>query len=133
MKTGDWYGADNVEASINALTTAAQNAGYAFAEVRPRLTRNAETHTIDLVFEVVEGPRVFVERIDIVGNVRTKDQVIRREFRLAEGDAFSAARIARSRQRIVGEDFPGADELSQVVGGECALEEPAPLVGPLLR
>jgi outer membrane protein insertion porin family len=116
MKTGDWYGADNVESSITALTTAAQNAGYAFAEVQPRLTRNAETHTIDLVFEVVEGPRVFVERIDIVGNVRTKDQVIRREFRLAEGDAFSAARIARSRQRIVDLNYFGKVEVTNVPG-----------------
>lgn len=116
MKEGDWYGADAVEASMNALNTAAQNAGYAFAEVRPRLTRNAETRTIDLVFEVVEGPRVFVERIDIVGNVRTKDTVIRREFRLAEGDAFNAARIARSRQRIVDLNYFGKVEVTNVPG-----------------
>lgn len=116
MKEGDWYGADAVEASMNALGTAAQNAGYAFAEVRPRLTRNAETRTIDLVFEVIEGPRVFVERIDIVGNVRTKDTVIRREFRLAEGDAFNAARIARSRQRIVDLNYFGKVEVTNQPG-----------------
>ncbi|WP_337877390.1 outer membrane protein assembly factor BamA [Elioraea sp.] len=116
LREGGWYGADAVEASMNALATAAQNAGYAFAEVRPRLTRNAETRTIDIVFEVIEGPRVFVERIDIVGNIRTKDQVIRREFRIAEGDAFSAARIARSRQRIVDLNYFNKVEVSNAPG-----------------
>ena len=62
--------------------------------------RDREKHTIDLVFEVNEGPRVYVERIDITGNTRTMDKVIRREFRLAEGDAFNAALLRRSRQRL---------------------------------
>uniref|UniRef100_UPI003F6E7EE5 outer membrane protein assembly factor BamA n=1 Tax=Elioraea sp. TaxID=2185103 RepID=UPI003F6E7EE5 len=115
-RSGAWYAADRVEASMEALSQAAQNAGYAFAEVRPRLTRNAEARTIDIVFEIVEGPRVFVERIDIVGNVRTKDQVIRREFRLAEGDAFNAARIARSRQRIIDLNYFGKVDVTSNPG-----------------
>ncbi len=116
VQEGAWYGADRVEESIEALSRAAQDAGYGFAEVRPRLTRNAETRTIDIVFEIIEGPRVFVERIDIVGNLRTKDQVIRREFRLAEGDAFNAARIARSRQRIVDLNYFGKVEVTNAPG-----------------
>lgn len=97
---GDWYGADEIEATVNALELAVQNAGYAFVEIRPRFQRNRDTRTVDVVFEVVEGPRVYVERIDIVGNVRTKDKVVRREIRIAEGDAYNAARVRRSRQRI---------------------------------
>ena len=57
-------------------------------------------HTVDLVFDVTEGPRVYVERIDIVGNTRTEDKVIRREFQLAEGDAYNAAAVRRTRQRL---------------------------------
>ncbi len=116
VQEGAWYSADRVEESIEAISRAAQDAGYGFAEVRPRLTRNPETRTIDIAFEVIEGPRVFVERIDIVGNVRTKDQVIRREFRLAEGDAFNAARIARSRQRIVDLNYFGKVDVSNAPG-----------------
>ena len=76
------------------------NRGYAFVDVKPRITRDREKHIVDLAFDVGEGPRVYVERIDIVGNTRTKDKVIRREFRLAEGDAFSAEAVRRSRQRL---------------------------------
>ena len=64
------------------------------------MQRDREKHTIELVFDVSEGPRVYVERIDITGNTRTMDKVIRREFRLAEGDAFNAALLRRSRQRL---------------------------------
>ncbi|MCC7428304.1 MAG: outer membrane protein assembly factor BamA [Alphaproteobacteria bacterium] len=98
---GDWYNANEIENSVQALTQAVGNAGFAFVDVQPRVVRNRETKTIDITFEVGEGPRVFVERIDIVGNVRTQDRVIRREFRLAEGDAFNAARVRRARQRLI--------------------------------
>lgn len=100
FKAGEWYAADEIEATTSALELAVQNAGYAFAEIRPRFQRNRDTRTVDVTFEVAEGPRVHVERIDIVGNVRTKDKVIRREVRIAEGDAYNAARVRRSRQRI---------------------------------
>jgi hypothetical protein len=62
--------------------------------------RHRETQTIDITFEILEGPRVFVERVDIRGNTRTLDRVIRREFRLVEGDAFNSAKLQRSQQRI---------------------------------
>jgi len=67
---------------------------------RPRINRDRKNYIIDVVFEINEGPRVFVERIDVVGNVRTQDRVIRREFRLIEGDAFNSAKLRRSRRRI---------------------------------
>jgi outer membrane protein insertion porin family len=97
---GDWYDGDAVGRTADAITTDVHNRGYAFVEVTPRITRNTENHTVDIVFNVGEGPRVYVERIDIVGNTRTEDKVIRREFRVAEGDAFSEEAVRRSRQRL---------------------------------
>ncbi|MFO1113628.1 MAG: outer membrane protein assembly factor BamA [Rhodospirillales bacterium] len=116
FKSGDWYDANQVEKTIEKLQDAAGNQGYAFVDVRPRLERNREKKTIDIVFEVAEGPRVYVERIDITGNVRTMDEVIRREFRLVEGDAFNAAKLRRSRQRIQDLDFFEKVTVDQVPG-----------------
>ena len=100
IAAGDTYDGDLVERTTQALQDAVQNRGYAFVDVKPRIARDKAKKTVDLVFDITEGPRVFVERIDITGNTRTKDKVIRREFRLAEGDAFNAATIRRSRQRL---------------------------------
>ena len=97
---GDWYDATEVDDTIDVLTNQVGNLGYAFVDVRPATQRNTEDLVIDLNFEVQEGPRVFVERIDIEGNQRTLDKVIRREFRLVEGDAFNSAKLRRSRQRL---------------------------------
>jgi outer membrane protein insertion porin family len=105
IQPGDWYDGDAVERSVQAITDAVQNRGYAFVDVKPRISRNRDKHTVDLVFDVGEGPRVYVERIDIVGNTRTKDNVIRREFALAEGDPFNAALVRRSRQRLQDTNF----------------------------
>ena len=100
IDAGDWYDGDAVGRSVDAMELDVHNRGYAFVEVKPRIVRDTEKHTVDLMFDVGEGPRVYVERIDIVGNTRTKDKVIRREFRLAEGDAFNAEAVRRSRQRL---------------------------------
>ena len=99
-QSGDWYNADAVEKSISLLTDEAGNRGYAFVDVKPQITRHREARTIDVTYDVEEGPRVYVERIDIVGNVRTLDKVIRREFRLVEGDAFNTNKLKRSKERI---------------------------------
>lgn len=100
FKKGDWYSSALVDDTVLQLTNEAGNFGYAFIEVRPKVRRDREAHTISVTFEIQEGPRVFVERIDIRGNTRTLDRVIRREFRLVEGDAFNAAKLQRSQQRI---------------------------------
>ncbi len=100
FEEGDWYDIEMVNKTTIDLTNKIGELNYAFIDVRPRISRNRENQTIDLVFEINEGPRVFVERIDIAGNVRTQDRVIRREFRLIEGDAFNSAKLRRSRQRI---------------------------------
>ena len=105
MEEGDWYDADQVEDTLVALTEAVGSRGYAFVDVSPRIEPNREARTVDVTFDVDEGPRVYVERIEITGNVRTLDEVIRREFRLAEGDAYNTALIRRSRQRIMNLGF----------------------------
>lgn len=116
LEAGDWYDADKVEKTIDALSDDVGTLGYAFVDVRPKLDRNREAHTIDLTFDINEGPRVFVERIDISGNTRTQDRVIRREFRLVEGDAFDASKLRRSRQRIQDLDFFEKVNVEQVPG-----------------
>ncbi|MBV9827245.1 MAG: outer membrane protein assembly factor BamA [Alphaproteobacteria bacterium] len=100
VHSGEWYNGEAVEHSIQVLTDALGNRGYAFVEVKPQITRNRDARTLDVVFDVQEGPRVYVERIDINGNVRTLDKVIRREFRLVEGDAFNTSKMTRSKDRI---------------------------------
>ena len=100
IQEGDTYDGDAVEKTSQALQDAIEQRGFAFVEVKPRIARNKAKHTVDLVFDIGEGPRIYVERIDISGNTRTKDKVIRREFRIAEGDAFDAAAVRNARQRL---------------------------------
>jgi outer membrane protein insertion porin family len=100
LATGDWYDGDAVGRTSDMMEEAVHNRGYAFVDVKPRVTRDVEKRTVDLIFDVGEGPRVYVERIDIVGNTRTEDKVIRREFRLAEGDPFSAEAVRASKTRL---------------------------------
>src|SRR5262252_5993061 len=100
LSAGSVYNADLVEKSVEAITIAAARNGYAFANVRPRGDRNFETKTINLVFVVEEGARAYIERINIRGNSRTRDYVIRREFDLAEGDAYNRALINRAERRL---------------------------------
>jgi len=113
---GDWYNVEQVNTTINDLTDRVSELGYSFVDVRPRINRDREKQTIDVAFEVTEGPRVFVERLDIVGNVRTQDRVIRREFRLVEGDAFNSAKLRRSRQRVQNLDFFDTVKVDQLPG-----------------
>ena len=100
IKQGEWYNAKLIEATVSSLTDEAGNFGFAFVDINPRVKRDREKRTVGITFEIGEAPRVFVERIDVKGNVRTFDRVLRREFRLAEGDAFNTARFRRSRERL---------------------------------
>ncbi|HWH17765.1 MAG TPA: outer membrane protein assembly factor BamA [Allosphingosinicella sp.] len=100
MKAGDWFDAKLVEDTVTRLNETAGLFGYAFADVQPRYERDAEANTMSITFKIEEAPRVYVERIDIHGNTNTRDKVIRREFRLAEGDPFNSVRVKRSRDRI---------------------------------
>ncbi len=100
IRTGQTFDSDKITKAIESLTFATGTVGYAFVDVREQLTRHAESNTIDVTFIVNEGPRVYVDRINIKGNTRTLDKVIRREMRLAEGDAFNRVLVDRSRARI---------------------------------
>jgi outer membrane protein insertion porin family len=97
---GDVYNAELVEKTVEGMTIEAAKRGYAFATVRPRGDRNFETKTISLVFVAEEGPRVYIERINIRGNSRTRDYVIRREFDIGEGDAYNRAMMDRAERRL---------------------------------
>ena len=116
VREGDWYDADAVEATINKITDAVGVLGYAFVEIRPRVRRSRENLTIDVTFDIQEGPRVFVERVDIVGNLRTEDRVVRREIRLVEGDAFNSAKLRQSRRNIQNLGFFDKVEVTNVPG-----------------
>jgi outer membrane protein insertion porin family len=113
---GETYSAEEIEKSIVDLTFELGRLGYAFVDIRPGLDRNRDGLTIGVTYEINEGPRVYVERINITGNVRTLDEVIRREFRLNEGDAFNAAKLRRSRERIRGLGFFDKVEVTQEPG-----------------
>lgn len=100
FKKGATYDSQEVENTVNKLTDAVGNLGFAFVEVRPNPVRDRDNKVVNMEFDIREGPRTFVERIEIEGNVRTEDRVIRREFRLVEGDAFNAAKFRLSQTRI---------------------------------
>lgn len=111
---GAWYNADQVEDIVQNLTDSVGTKGYAFVDVKPQVTRDRENKQINITYDIQEGPRVYVERIDITGNVRTLDKVIRREFKLVEGDAFNTAKLRRSRQRIKDLNFFEKAEITNV-------------------
>ncbi|WP_425404819.1 outer membrane protein assembly factor BamA [Hwanghaeella sp.] len=116
LETGDYYDADAVDDAILRLTDAVGEQGYAFVDVRPLADRDRENRVIDLTFQIGEAPKVYVERIDIRGNVRTLDRVIRREFQLVEGDAFNSTRLRRSRDRLRGLGFFSNVDVNNVPG-----------------
>jgi outer membrane protein insertion porin family len=97
---GDWYNADRVEETVNRLTDAVIAQDHPFVDVRPTVNRDRDNLVINVTYDIVEGQRLFVERIDIRGNTRTQDRVIRRQFRLVEGDAFNNARFNRTRRAL---------------------------------
>jgi outer membrane protein insertion porin family len=97
---GDTYQDEKIEQATDALTFAAGAAGFAFVDVRPRYTPNRAKGTVDVTFDVKEGPRVYVDRIDIIGNTRTLDYVIRREMNVTEGDAYNRVLVDRSKNQI---------------------------------
>jgi len=118
IKEGDIYSQEDVQKAIDALTNAAGTRGYAFAQVHPRIKRDPKTRIIDLGFEIEQGPRVYIEKINISGNTRTLDKIIRRQFRLQEGDAFNRVLIDRSRTRIRGLGFFKAVDVKNVPGSQ---------------
>jgi outer membrane protein insertion porin family len=105
VNVGSLYNAEALEKSIEEMQIEASRRGYAFAVVRPRGDRNFENHTVSIIFAIDEGPRTYIERINVRGNTRTRDYVIRREFDISEGDAYNRALVDRAERRLKNLDF----------------------------
>lgn len=105
VKAGEWYNADDVTDSVSAMTDTLGELQYAFVAIQPDVQRNPEAQTVDIIFRAANTPKVYVERIDIKGNVRTQDKVVRREFELVEGDAFNKTKISDAEQKLKDLDF----------------------------
>ena len=105
LSAGSVYNADLVEKTVEVMTIEASKRGYAFATVRPRGDRNYENKTINVAFVLEEGARAYIERINVRGNIRTRDYVIRREFDISEGDAYNRALIDRAERRLKNLNF----------------------------
>ncbi|MEP3420145.1 MAG: outer membrane protein assembly factor BamA [Erythrobacter sp.] len=117
MQSGDFYNAATVEDTVEQLTELAGRFGYAFADVQPRFSRNPDDLTMDITFILRQAPRVYVEQVNINGNTLTQDKVVRREFRLSEGDAFNSLGVQRTTARINSLGyFQENFEVSQVEG-----------------
>jgi len=112
----DWYNADEVESTIKKISDELGNRGYAFVDVRPKVKRDKEKKSIDITFDVQEGPRVYIERVNIKGNTRTLDKVVRRELQISEGDAFSTSKIEESRRRLKNLGFFETSDISNTPG-----------------
>lgn len=100
VEVGDAYDGDKIQKTGETLTREVARRGYAFSEVRPRGDRNAANHTVSIGFVIDEGPRVYIERINIRGNTRTREYVIRREFDIGEGDPYNKVLIDRAERRL---------------------------------
>ena len=118
IQEGDLFRGNRIEDAIDTLTYAAGIAGYAFVDITPDLRPNPETNTVDVTFAIDEGPRVYIERINIVGNTRTLDRVVRRELRVSEGDAFNRVLLDRSRNRVRALGYFKEVEITENAGSE---------------
>lgn len=105
LSVGDVYNGDALEKSVERMTRTVARAGYSFAQVHPRGDRNGPARTVAITFIVEDGPRVYVERINVHGNTRTRDYVIRREFDIGEGDPYNRVLIDRAERRLNGLGF----------------------------
>ena len=100
VSAGDWFDGDALVDGVTALNKHALDLGYAFAQVNPQVQTNPADKTVDITLSVINGPRVYIQRIDITGNTRTEDKVIRRELTVAEGDGYNQAKIDDSTKNI---------------------------------
>ena len=105
LRPGQWYNANEVQKSIDKMTTALGDLQFAFVSIKPDIKRNRDVRTIDVTFNISEAPRVFVQRVDINGNVRTLDKVIRRQMLLVEGDPYNKSKLDKSEQKIKDLDY----------------------------
>lgn len=105
LSKGDWFDGDALQEGIDALNKRALDLGYAFARVNPIVQPDPATHRLDIVLNVINGPRVWIQRVDIVGNTRTEDKVIRRQLTVAGGDAYNQSQIDASKKNLMNLGF----------------------------
>ena len=115
---GDWYSAEAIEKTITRITAALGDRQYAFANVIPTTDRHKESQSVDVTLDIKQGERVYVGRIDISGNNRTVDKVIRREIPLAEGDPFSASKVHKAEQKLKDLGFFEEAKVTPVEGAQ---------------
>lgn len=113
-KQGDWYSTAVIEKDTETITNIAGDHGYAFVDIQPLPTRDEEKRTIKLIYKLVEGPKVFINKINIIGNSRTIDSVIRRQMRVAEGDPFNSTKLRASDKNLQNLGFFKKVELKSV-------------------
>lgn len=121
IKGGEVFSRKDLRQDVSAITELYSAIGRAFAEVTPETTTETETRKIDVTFAIKEGPEVYVERINISGNTKSSEKVLRRELRLAEGDLFSIQKVIRSRQRLFNLGF--FDEVSVTTAPGSSLDK----------
>jgi len=117
FESGDWYSQQDVEKSIEKLTDAIMERGISFVQIEPALEKNVEAQTVELKLVITEGPKVFVNRINILGNDRTNDEVVRREFRFVEGDPKNQSKMKRTKQRLKALGYFRKVELTEAPAG----------------
>ncbi|HEX5998302.1 MAG TPA: outer membrane protein assembly factor BamA, partial [Hyphomicrobiaceae bacterium] len=113
---GATYDQSAMDRTVERLTLAISEKGFAFARVRPRAAREPGSHVINVTYVVDQGPRIYIERINVIGNLRTHDYVIRREFRLAEGDAYNPLMVDKAKRRLQGLGFFKAVDIKRRPG-----------------
>lgn len=113
-RSGDIYSAESIEQSVAIINNKVADSGYAFAKVEPRGNRNLANHTISILYNIEQGPRAYIQRIEIRGNEKTRDYVIRREIDLNEGDAYNQTLVQRAKRRLESLGFFKAVNISMV-------------------
>ena len=114
FKTGDLYNVSKIKDSVKQIKNFAELSGYTFIEINPSLSTNNEKKLVNVNFEINEGPRVYINEIEIAGNTRTVDKVIRREFSLAEGDAYNKFAINYSKDSIRALNFFSEVDIKEI-------------------
>jgi outer membrane protein insertion porin family len=115
-RSGRNFSRSQLGQDIQAITDVYYDRGYAYANINPVTAVNAETKTVDLTFEVQQGPQVTIERIDVIGNTKTRDKVIRRELRVYEGELYNGTGVRRSKERVTALGFFETVEVTQRPG-----------------
>ncbi len=99
LHSGDWFSSEEIDKSIKNINDKTSELGFAFVDVIPRVKKIGEDK-VDVLFDIVQGPKIYIDRIQISGNLKTEDEVVRRELELVEGDSFNSLKIRQSEKNL---------------------------------